>query len=89
MGYINDERVGHLAPNQVAAWNNSCYRINPVKTNSFGFRDIEWDNDSSYKIAVLGDSYTEALQTGEGEYASRVLEKIKGRHEYIRIACFS
>ena len=49
-----------------------------VKTNSHGFRDRTWalhKPPSTIRIAVLGDSFVEALQVPEDETATRLLEQ--------------
>ncbi|MBN2503357.1 MAG: SGNH/GDSL hydrolase family protein [Anaerolineales bacterium] len=53
------------------------YRVN-VKTNSTGFRDVEWElekPDGTLRVAVIGDSFVEALQVPLEQTASKVLEK--------------
>lgn len=53
------------------------YRVD-VKTNSTGFRDVEWQLDKpegTLRVAVIGDSFVEALQVPLEQTASKVLEK--------------
>ena len=46
--------------------------------NSLGFRDKEWSDDKSYKIAILGDSYMQGAHLAEGTLAPQILEQILG-----------
>ena len=49
-----------------------------VKTNTFGFRDRAWTLQkplSTTRIAVLGDSFVEALQVPDDHTATRLLER--------------
>lgn len=63
-------------PNQKSSWASECFRIFPVSTNSFGYRDNEWSNKTGFKILVLGDSFMEALEVPDGNTASDLLEKL-------------
>lgn len=49
-----------------------------VQTNSLGFRDREWESNQAsrqLRIAVLGDSYTEAVQVEQSQTFCRVAER--------------
>ncbi|MGQ0811536.1 MAG: SGNH/GDSL hydrolase family protein [Nitrospiraceae bacterium] len=63
--YRMDSEVGPLlAPRQMTRWVNEDYDA-AIVTNSAGFHDVEHTLDKPpnvYRIAVLGDSYIEALQ---------------------------
>jgi hypothetical protein len=57
-----------------------------VRVNSAGFRDEEWTPakpPETYRIAVLGDSYVEAVQVSLGERFTEVLERELDRSEAI------
>lgn len=61
-----------------AAWVQRSEGFASVSTNSRGFRDAEWviaKPDNSIRIAVLGDSFTEATQVAEEERFTELLEK--------------
>src|SRR5262245_57201049 len=50
----------------------------PVKTNSLGFRDREWSVSkpaATTRIAVLGDSFVEAIQVPSSDTTTRLLEQ--------------
>jgi len=59
---IYDAKTGfRLRPNMEGTWKveNEAY----FKFNSYGFRDHEWEvKKSKFRVAILGDSFTEALQ---------------------------
>lgn len=72
-----DKRIGLLnTPNQKSSWNSECFRIFPISTNSFGYRDNEWNVKTGFKILVLGDSFMEALEVSDGNTASDRLERL-------------
>lgn len=58
---------------------------NPIKINSYGFRDIEFNKAKPkgvYRIAILGDSYEEALQvdlenTWQKIMAKKISQEVK------------
>lgn len=80
MGSITAEKdmdVGYkFTPNQESFYRSACFNINPILTNSFGFRDNEWKKDRTFRIAVLGDSLMHAREISEGDYTSTILEKL-------------
>ena len=57
IGYLPrpKQNLFSLMPNQKGIWASDCYYIDPVKTNSIGYRDIEVTGKPV--IAILGDSY--------------------------------
>jgi len=55
-----------------------CFRTSPVTTNSQGFRDTEWKKGNEYEIALLGDSFIEALMVRDGSHLATLLESITG-----------
>jgi hypothetical protein len=74
-----DKDVGWmLLPTANGKSNNGCIVINHINVNSLGFRDKEWSNDETYKIAVLGDSYMEGQHLPEGTIVPQLLERILG-----------
>lgn len=61
-----------------AEWTQRAEGFAEVKTNSRGFRDGEWSKEKpadTIRIAVLGDSFTEAAQVAEEERFTELLEK--------------
>ena len=68
------ENLYTLMPNQNGMWASDCYYIDPITTNSIGFRDLE--PTKKVKIAILGDSYMEALQIPEHENTSDLLRTL-------------
>ena len=70
------ENLYTLMPHQKGIWASECYYIDPVKTNSLGFHDV--DPMKKVKIAVLGDSYMEALQIPQHEDTSDLLRSLTG-----------
>jgi lysophospholipase L1-like esterase len=75
--YETDEFCGSkLLPNFRGYWSQEGQAY--VSVNRFGFRGPEWSIPkpaNTLRIAVLGDSYIEALQVPESERFSSVLEK--------------
>ena len=67
---------------QWAGRNPYCVEFSvDVKTNSSGFRDRQWSEHkpaSTTRIAVLGDSFIEAIQVAEDHTATRLLERDLG-----------
>lgn len=72
-----DKDIGLLnIPNQKSSWNSACFRIYPIHTNSLGFRGKEWSTNTNFKIAVLGDSFMEALEVPDGNTTSDILKQL-------------
>jgi len=73
-----DQYIGmKLKPNNEGYWISSEYKT-LVKTNSDGFRDREYSIEKpvdTYRIVVLGDSYTEALQVDFEKTFHELLEQ--------------
>ncbi|TRZ96505.1 hypothetical protein D4R78_00740 [bacterium] len=67
------------APQQKGQWPSYCFSVYPICINSFGFRDGPWKTGTGFKIAVLGDSYLQALQIPEGNYTSFILGRLLGQ----------
>jgi lysophospholipase L1-like esterase len=64
-----------------AAWVQRSEGFATVSTNSRGFRDAEWEIEKpadTVRIAVLGDSFTEATQVAEEERFTELVEKQLG-----------
>jgi len=77
--YKYDKDVGWmLLPNANGKMYMSCLSISHISVNSLGFRDKEWSNDDTYKIAVLGDSFMEGQHLPEGTIVPQLLEQILG-----------
>jgi len=72
-----DKDVGWmLLPTTNGLANNGCLVTKNIKVNHLCFRDKEWSDDKTYKIAVLGDSYMEGQHLPEGTLVPQVLERI-------------
>jgi hypothetical protein len=70
------------APNLTFSWNGRnpyCIEFGvQISTNSFGFRDREWQVDKrpgAIRIAVLGDSFIEGIQVALEQTATHQLEQ--------------
>lgn len=77
--YTQDRATGliTLKPNDTFTWAKSCYSTK-VQTNSFGFHDYEFKKEKDpgvFRIAVLGDSYVEALQVPTDKSFHNLLEQ--------------
>lgn len=60
-----------------AEWTQKAEGFAEIKTNSRGFRDDEWSKEkpsNTIRIAVLGDSFTEAAQVAKEERFTELLE---------------
>jgi hypothetical protein len=64
------------APNSSASFQNTCYRIPDIKFNSQGFRDKEFQPDNDFKIAILGDSFMEAIEVPVDLNTASILSKL-------------
>ena len=74
---VFNPEVGCLrAPSKDASLYRSCMRISSIGLNSFGFRGYEWQAQALLRIAVLGDSFMEALQVADADTTSVVLGKL-------------
>lgn len=77
--WTRDARTGgRPTAGQTGTWGAPCLRIHPVQTNSLGFRGREWGEPSGFEIAVLGDSFMEALQVPDGGNTADILETLLG-----------
>ena len=78
---IFDEQTGfRLRPKMEGIWRveNEAY----FKFNSFGFRDHEWEVEKSrFRVAILGDSFTEALQVPLEDTFHKIVEAELGNVE--------
>lgn len=78
-----DEDIGwKMHPDFEFDWrgrNTACVEFETqIQTNSWGFRDIDWSAekpDNTIRIAVIGDSFVEALQVDVQDRATELLEK--------------
>lgn len=78
---LRDPILGYrLSPNRKSlTFNRKCVSNDRIRTNSLGFRDDEWSIEKkAFRIAVLGDSYMEALQIRDGKLLSDLLENRLG-----------
>ena len=72
-----DKDIGwKIVPTTNGLANNGCMVIKNIKVNNLGFRDNEWSNNRTYKVAVLGDSFMEGQHLPEGTLVPQVLERI-------------
>lgn len=80
----NDPHTGwYLKPNVEGIYRKSCFE-SLVKINSQGFRDVEHSlakPEGVYRVVVLGDSMTAALQVNVEETFSKVLERFLNEAE--------
>ncbi|MBM4328122.1 MAG: hypothetical protein FJ118_13280 [Deltaproteobacteria bacterium] len=65
-------------PGQKASFRTSCYETTHIEFNSAGFRDREWPEPGAPSIAVLGDSFMEALEVPLEVTTADILEKLTG-----------
>lgn len=78
--FKSDKDLGFIAlPNQKATHMNSCFKIYPIKTNTYGFRDGPWQKGRDFNIAILGDSFMMAQEIPEDNYLSAVMQSLLGR----------
>jgi lysophospholipase L1-like esterase len=81
--YPNATVGWQLAPNAQFQWNGKCREFSAtIQTNSFGFRDKEWQTEKPVgvtRIAFLGDSFVEAAQVAYAETPSQVLQQLLER----------
>lgn len=67
-----------LIPNQSGHFHRPCVEIAPIRTNPQGFRGRPWGGEGG-AVAVLGDSFIEALHVGEGQAVTDHLQALLGR----------
>lgn len=77
--YVFDRKTGMsiLRPDKSFYWTKECFK-NKVTANSAGFNDeefIEEKKEGVFRIAVLGDSYVEALQVPQEKSFHNLLEE--------------
>jgi hypothetical protein len=74
---VDHDIVGFTrCPNSCASFKNTCYRITDIEFNSQGFRDQEFKDDSNFKIAILGDSFMEAIEVPVDLDTASILSKL-------------
>ncbi|MGO9117481.1 MAG: hypothetical protein ACLQPD_07705, partial [Desulfomonilaceae bacterium] len=66
-------------PNSTASFETTCFRISPIEFNSEGFRDREFERNDDFKIAILGDSFMEAIEVPVDLDTASILAKILDR----------
>ncbi|MBI5164216.1 MAG: SGNH/GDSL hydrolase family protein [Magnetospirillum sp.] len=67
-----------LQPEPAGRFQRPCFDITPIAVNKSGLRGSEWSTGTN-GIAILGDSFVEALQVGEGETMADHLARRLGR----------
>ena len=81
--YVPEETLGwKLAPNLEFVYTGEHWYARefsvPIKINSLGFRDLDRKQEKPsgvYRIAIMGDSFVEALQVPFSNTAGQLLEK--------------
>ena len=74
-----DKTGPNFVPDQTARFASECFDAYPITINSHGFRGKEYEvakQSDVFRIAVLGDSFMEALQINDGETTADQLETI-------------
>jgi hypothetical protein len=66
-------------PETSSQFDSTCLRISDIRFNSLGFRDREFNEGGEFKIAVLGDSFMEAIEVPTGLTTASILEKLLHR----------
>lgn len=76
--YIPDKDTGFKRPSMIQTINESqCFSVK-VSTNSKGFRDIEWDESQKGGVAILGDSFMEAIQVNDNQTTASIVRDVLG-----------
>ena len=65
-------------PNSTASFQNTCYSVSGIKYNSQGFRDKDFKPGNDFKIAILGDSFMEAIEVPADIDTASILSKLVG-----------
>lgn len=65
-------------PNSSASFQSTCYSVPDIKFNSEGFRDKDFRPGNDFKIAILGDSFMEAIEVPVGLDTASVLSDLLG-----------
>ena len=72
-----DEGLFTLEPGRDLTYRSPCIQSSGIAINDLGFRGEAWPPPSSKpRIAVLGDSFLEALQVGEATHASAIFSRL-------------
>jgi hypothetical protein len=66
-------------PSSTVSFQNTCYSISGIKYNSQGLRDKDFKPGNDFKIAILGDSFMEAIETPVDLDTASILSKLLGR----------
>ena len=66
-------------PNSTASFQNTCYSVPGIQYNSQGFRDKEFTPGVDFKIAILGDSFMEAIEVPVSLDTASILSKLLDR----------
>jgi hypothetical protein len=67
------------APNSTASFQRTCYSVPGIKYNSQGFRDKDFKPGNDFKIAILGDSFMEAIEAPVNLNTASILSKLLER----------
>lgn len=63
-------------PETSCQFDSTCYQIADITFNSLGFRDREFSEGGEFKIAILGDSFMEAIEVPAGLTTASTLGKL-------------
>ena len=86
--HAHDPNTGliYFSPNSSVAWQNAC-ATNTIESNAAGFHAFPFSpakTEHEFRIAIVGDSFTESLQVSRKEHAAHLLEEklnaLPGRH---------
>lgn len=77
--HAHDPNTGliYFAPNSSVAWQSAC-ATNTVESNAVGFHAFPFSptkTEHEFRIAIVGDSFTEALQVSRKENVAHLLEE--------------
>jgi lysophospholipase L1-like esterase len=75
--FVLDPEIGLLpTPSQPFTKSSDEFYIKKVYVNSFGFRDREREvKKTTFRVALLGDSFVEGIQVEDEEVTNRLLER--------------
>ncbi|MEO5360119.1 MAG: SGNH/GDSL hydrolase family protein [Nitrospirota bacterium] len=87
--FRDDINLNIFKPNSLYSWRKDCFGITSIHINSHGFRDVDWDLNAQYKIAILGDSYMEGFQVSDGDYTAAIMRTLLNLHIKSKIEVFN
>lgn len=94
--HAHDPHTGliYFSPNSSTPWQNTCI-TNTIESNAAGFHAFPYSpskTDNEFRIAIVGDSMTEALQVSRKEHAAHLLEEklnaLPGKHPHYTVRPF-